>query len=250
MTDYYFSSEGTCPACEQKAMFRATTDNFRNTLKCSTCGSGPRQCALMHAIKTLFPQWRKLAIHESSAGWDMIAQRMAKECQSYTVSQFDPTVARGTKVHAPRMPAGVYQSEDLERQTFPEAAFDLVLTQDVFEHIFRPDLAIKEIARTLKPNGATIMSVPIVRGRNPSVRRARMTDGIVENILPAEFHGNPVNKEGAIVTIDWGYDIVSYLQTHSGMSFAMLKYENPSMGIMGPLNEVIVGFKQKVPDLS
>ncbi|WP_371419407.1 methyltransferase domain-containing protein [Bradyrhizobium sp. CCBAU 051011] len=56
---------------------------------------------------------------------------------------------------------------------FADDTFDLVITQDVFEHIFRPDLAISDIARTLKigcfrlhrpdrPNDASIGSAGLI----------------------------------------------------------------------------------------
>jgi ubiquinone/menaquinone biosynthesis C-methylase UbiE len=46
-----------------------------------------------------------------------------------------------------------------EAQSFPAESFDIVVTQDVFENLFAPDRAIKEIARTLRPGGAHIMTV-------------------------------------------------------------------------------------------
>jgi hypothetical protein len=41
-----------------------------------------------------------------------------------------------------RMASG---SEDLEALTFPDESFDLVITQDVFEHVLRPAKAFAEI---------------------------------------------------------------------------------------------------------
>jgi len=45
-------------------------------------------------------------------------------------------------------------------------AFDLVITQDFFEHVLRPAKAFAEIARTLKPGGALIYAVPYDLGKN------------------------------------------------------------------------------------
>ncbi|UGA48937.1 class I SAM-dependent methyltransferase (plasmid) [Bradyrhizobium barranii subsp. apii] len=92
------------------------------------------------------------------------------------------------------------------------------MTQDVFEHIFRPDLAIQEIARTLKEGGAFISTVPILLKNRPSKRRAALVDGKIVHHAEPQYHGNPVSKDGALVTVDWGYDIVSYLQHHSNVS--------------------------------
>ncbi|WP_457798001.1 class I SAM-dependent methyltransferase [Methylocystis sp. S23] len=247
--NYYFEHNGYCPACEKKTTFIATSPYFRGSLKCKNCQSVPRQRLLMHALTTFFPNWRRLAIHESSPGWDILSRRFAEECESYVASQYDTAVPFGTIVDAYKMPCKLYQCEDLERQTFPDEVFDVVITQDVFEHVFRPDLAIKEIARTLRPGGATLMTVPIVRKTASSLRRARLENGTVEHLLPAEYHGNPISNDGALVTIDWGYDIVSYLQHHSGLSFIMLMMDNIDLGIRAGLNEVLIGFKKGVQEL-
>jgi len=44
-----------------------------------------------------------------------------------------------------------------------DESFDLVITQDFFEHVLRP---AKEIARTLKSGGAHIYAVPYDRWKN------------------------------------------------------------------------------------
>ena len=44
--------------------------------------------------------------------------------------------------------------ENLEELTFDDNTFDLVITQDVLEHVLNPGKAFKEICRVLKPGGA------------------------------------------------------------------------------------------------
>lgn len=203
----------------------------------------------MRVVNTFFPSWRDLAIHEGSPGWDIVSRRLATECKHYTASQYVIGQEFGSE-QTTNLPCKSFRVEDFERQTFASESFDLVITQDVFEHIFRPDLAMKEIARTLKPGGATIITVPIVRGRNTSRRRASLLeDGTIEFHLPAEYHGNPVSAEGSLVTIDWGYDIVSYFQAHSGLSFMMIQIDDIDRGIRAELNEVLIGFKRPIPVL-
>lgn len=247
---FFFEHGGFCPACEAQTTFAADGPYFRNTLKCSKCKTAPRHRALMHVLSQYFPNWRSFKIHESSPGWDIISQRLARECRDYIASQYDPSVSSGTVVEAPRLPCKKYRSENLEKQTFQDGSFDLVITQDVFEHLFRADLAIKEIARTLRPGGATLMTIPIVRKNQASRRRAALVAGRVTNLIePAEFHGNPISGEGALVTIDWGYDVVGYLQHHSGLSFMMIQIDNIDLGIRADLIEVLVGFKVPIPSL-
>jgi SAM-dependent methyltransferase len=243
----YLEHPGTCPVCEQTVTFVATGPFFRSTLRCSICNSVPRHRVLMYAISTYFPQWKSLSIHEGSPGRDTLSTRLARDCELYTASQYDLSVPFGQIVDAPSMPCKNYQSENFETQTFADSSFDIVITQDVFEHIFHPDRAIKEVARTLKPGGATIMTVPIVRGIGPSRRRARMVDNTVENLLEPEYHGNTMSGKGSLVTIDWGYDIARYLQFHSGLNFMLLEIDNMDLGIRAQYNDVLLGFKAAVP---
>jgi SAM-dependent methyltransferase len=77
-------------------------------------------------------------------------------------------------------PSGGYRSENLEKQTFPDEAFDLVVTQDVFEHIFDAPTAFLKNYRTLRSGGAHIFTTPLVNKGKPSERWASLSDaGIV-----------------------------------------------------------------------
>ena len=169
--------------------------------------------------------------------------KFREECDHYTATQYDPAIPFGELEVT-----GAYRSEDLERQTFADEAFDIVVTQDVFEHLFRPDLAIAEIARTLAPGGFHICTVPLVCGAQASRRRAvRDDDGAVEHLLPAEYHGNPISADGSLVTIDWGYDIAAYFQQHGGLATTILHIDDLTRGLRAELNEVIVARKLSAP---
>jgi SAM-dependent methyltransferase len=137
-----------------------------------------------------------------------------------------------------------YRSEDLAAQTFPDGMFDVVLTQDVFEHLFDPAAAISEIGRTLKPDGIYVMTVPIVRKEQPSIRRAIMNHGMIEHLLvPPQYHGNPIDPNGSLVTVDWGYDICAVLSMYSGLVVTLHSIDDISRGIRAAFNEVVVGQK-------
>lgn len=240
---FYFQHNGYCCLCERDVVFFADGPYLRNTLRCPVCDLTPRYRAFFHTLNKFFPNWREMDIHESSPGWDLVSQRLSKEAKSYVGTQWDSSIAFGT-----RHEKG-YRSEDLQAQTFESESFDLVVTQDVFEHIFEPGRAIKEIARTLRPGGAFVSTVPIVKKTRPSSRRASLVDGAIVHHADPEYHGNPLSKDGSLVTIDWGYDIVGYLQHHSGLNFLMVQIDNIDLGIRADLIEVLVGIKREVPRL-
>lgn len=251
---YVLKVEGFCPVCEQASTFRAHSPTaafgpgdpwLRDHFLCLSCNALPRERALFAVLAQLRPDWRRLAVHESSPG-TVASQRLADQAPGYLASQYDPTVPWGS-----RHPQGGWRSENLEAQTFADASFDLVITQDVMEHVFAPDLALCEIARTLKPGGLHICTVPIVNKEKPSVRRAgRRRDGTIEHFLEPIFHDNPMDPNGSLVTIDWGYDIAAWWDRASGMSTTIWSIEDMDRGISGEYIEVLVSRKLGIPDLS
>jgi len=119
---FYFARRGHCPCCGSDAGFLATHHWLRDSFRCRQCGSIPRQRALLVVLERHYPDWRRLRIHESSPSWGGALER---ECAGYVATQFQPAHAPGTMVDG-------FRNEDLERQTFDDATFDLVVTQDVF----------------------------------------------------------------------------------------------------------------------
>ena len=103
--------------------------------------------------------------------------------------------------------------ENLERLSFAENSFDLVISQDVLEHVSDPDKAFKEIHRVLKPGGCHLFTVPIHEGKK-TIKRAKAKDKKVINLLPPVYHGNPVKEiTEYLVFTDWGDDIIEYLDS-------------------------------------
>jgi hypothetical protein len=251
-----FEVKGVCPVCEQNTAFVAEQEQdlapewwghwFRGCLICQSCGSVPRERALLAVLTLLRPNWRALSIHESSPSARGASLRLRNECREYIATQYDTSLSFGT-VH----PNLGYRSEDLAAQTFPNGIFDVVVTQDVFEHLFDPASAISEIGRTLKPGGIYVMTVPIVRKEQPSIRRAIMHHGVIEHLLvPPQYHGNPINPSGSLVTVDWGYAICAILSMHSGLVVTLHSIDDISRGIRAAFNEVIVGQKiASIPDI-
>ena len=52
--------------------------------------------------------------------------------------------------------------EDLQRLSYPDGFFDIILTSETLEHIPDPDKAWREIYRTLKVGGYHIFTIPAV----------------------------------------------------------------------------------------
>lgn len=197
----------------------------------------------MRVIKLLYPTWRDLSIHEAAPAGRGASLKLRAEAKGYVYSHYDLSIPFGA------LSESGYRNEDLERQTFADDSFDLVITQDVFEHLFDPLAAAKEISRTLKMGGAHIFSVPLVRRHHPSLRRAiKDSDGRVTHLAEPQYHANPISSEGSLVTIDWGFDILEFLGG-VGTSNSIYYIDDLKHGIQAELNEIVVSRKSRLPKL-
>jgi len=77
--------------------------------------------------------------------------------------------------------------QDLEALTFSNESFDIVITEDVFEHIRNYKKAFNEIYRVLKKGGVHIFTIPFLFYQETIVRVDTSTENDV-NILPPEYH--------------------------------------------------------------
>jgi SAM-dependent methyltransferase len=193
----------------------------------------------MFCIEQFFPQWRTLSIHESSPMLGRGANlRLTKEAPAYVVSYYYPGIAPGTIVNGIRC-------ENLEHLTFDNESFDLHVTQDVFEHLFDPAAACREIARTLRPGGAHVFTTPLVR-KNEATRfcASLAPDGSVIHLIePPEYHGNPISSEGSLVTVNWGYDITTFIFESSGLFTEIVFLDILEYGIRAEYIEVLIARK-------
>lgn len=143
------------------------------------------------------------------------------------------------------MVAGV-RCENLESLTFDDESIDLHITQDVLEHVHSPTAVFREIARTLKPGGAHLFTVGLVNKLEPSRMRVRTTtDGQLEHLMPPEYHGNPISEEGALVTVDWGFDICRHIFQKCGLFTTILYIDDLTRGIRAEYIEVLMTLKPK-----
>ncbi len=227
---------GNCPICERETLFIKEDAWLRDNYRCIWCRSIPRQRALIRVLNQCFPNWRALRIHESSPGGES-SKYIARQCPGYLPTQFFRSIPSG------QLKNGV-RCENLERLTFPDASFDLVITQDVLEHIFDAASVFREIARTLKPGGAHIFTVPWYHWK-PTLVRAVIENGKTKLLEPPDFHANPIDPEGSLVVREWGPDLPHFIFEHSGMLTEVFDRKDTSAGIDAEFLEVFVSRKSQ-----
>jgi len=194
----------------------------------------------MHVIETKYPNWKELAIHESSPENRGASLKLSRNCKNYIASQYYNNAAKGEIIDT-------FRNENLEEQTFANDTFDIVITQDVMEHVLNPDKAFSEIARTLKPGGAHIFTVPLVNKHKPTQQWAKLNEEKeFEFIFEPEYHGNPIDPEGSPVTMHWGFDIINFIKEHSNLDTEIIHLDDLTLGIRAEFIEVLVSSKSKI----
>lgn len=139
-------------------------------------------------------------------------------------------------------------NENLEAMTFLDNSFDIFITQDVMEHVLNPEKVFQEIERVLDEGGIHIFTVPIYLFSKTRAR-VKFDDGKLINILPPIYHGNPISKDGSLVTYDWGDDIGEFIDKNTHMKTEIIQFfhtkENYELGLEADFLQVIVSRKLK-----
>ncbi len=193
-------------------------ESLRETM-CPVCRGSKRNRDLAKVIVETFSgdnlplseelsKLKKLFIYEAQSYGPI--HDILKKLPNYICSEYFYGVSTGS------MDKSGIRCEDLQKLTFPNNTFDLIITQDVLEHIPIPEKAFSEINRVLKPNGVHIFTVPIHEGRK-TLKRVRIDErGNPVNLLPQVYHGDYLRfGEGALVYTDFGDDLIDFLKSKS-----------------------------------
>lgn len=236
-----------CPICDQVREFVCNDDFWwcrdgMSSPECELYGCVTRERAIADAVFSVFDreQVRGLAIHEAAPVMRGLALWMRDSCPGYVRSGYFPDAPFGEMV-------GDVRNEDLEKQTFADNTFDLVLHLDVMEHLFDPFQALREIERTLKPDGVCIFTAPTDQERFHSEQVAFQEEDGLRIIGEPEYHGNPQRPEdGALVTWRYGYDLPLLIQRATGFDVEVRRFQSRSSAAMGYKNEVYIVRKRKI----
>ena len=217
---------GHCPICAADAVFVPFDAGPRESPRCVECGSVPRHRALVSVLASLQAPLGTLRVHESSPS-ACTAEFFRRHSGHFTGSYYLPGKRPGKRL-------GVFVNCDLGSQPFADASFDLVVTQDVLEHLPQPLPALREIERTLRPGGRHLFTVPR-HHEQPTRARAEWHDGTLHRLLPDEFHRDPTDPKGSLVVTDWGKDLEAKVAAPGRSSCRVHTVLAPQFGILAPV---------------
>lgn len=194
-------TEETCYLCGKSARFIIDADavSYREAV-CEFCGANIRNSDIAKVIAWQLLK-KDICLQEAtdhlkefkilgtcSSG---MIHSMLKQLPGYIYGEYFDDILSG------EIKDGIL-CIDLKKTPFESEYFDLVITEDVLEHIDDVNLAFKEINRILKPHKFHVFTVPLHENRRTLDRT------FLKNKV---YHGDPLRSEGAFVFTDFGNDL-------------------------------------------
>ncbi len=215
--------------CGHQSLFvlNDTPAMIRNHAICVRCGSVSRhrhvaKCILDYLSGRGISALREIGRHPdirvfNSVSFGPIVKAMGAYSTIQTAEYFDDVKPGDYK--------GGILCEDFENLTFLDSSLDLVISEDVFEHIKDYRKGFTEVFRVLKRGGAHIFCVPYYYGEKTQSLFS-FQNGSAVALSPIEYHGDSVR--GRIPTYThFGYDLIDIL---TGIGFettlAVAQYED------------------------
>lgn len=217
---------GVCAICGEAATF-SFSGRIRESGICSVCKGSNRKRQIAHIIRhhwgslTLPPGMGVLNTEARGALHDALQHN-----EEYVASEYyGASIAPGAVIKGRR-------HENLCALSFRDSTLDLVISSDVLEHIPDPYMAHQEVFRVLKPGGRHIFTVPFNNGLYDQVRARIRADGSIEHIEKPAYHGDPLQKDGILVFVVFGFEML-YKLNSIGYKTRMWNLHEPAHGIVG-----------------
>lgn len=179
---------GHCPLCGKSVFASLRASPFMT--RCMRCSANVTNLALVPVIERHFhgdyagKRAYELSTFGSTLKW------LSRHFQTVTTSEYMPDSPLGSVID------GVL-NQDVQRLTFPDSHFDVVTSNQVFEHVPDDIRGFGECFRVLKPGGALIFSVPL-RDLPNTVRKAYFdAKGHVRVIGEPEYHDSRLGGPGS-----------------------------------------------------
>ena len=131
---------------------------------------------------------------------------------------------------------GEIPHQDLCSLTFAGDSFDLVLCNELFEHVQYLDRAFSEIKRVLRPGGRLVATCPLAFGQTESIVKAVADPktGETQMLGEAERHGDPIRPQsGSLVYRIPGWELLSELKLAGFSQASMHHIASWKYGVLG-----------------
>lgn len=226
---------GFCDACERDTKFlgdwnysNGVTPNFRERLICQFCGLNNRQRFMVRLLTQL--------VNEGKSTKDIYLYEQVTDFYLFIKKRFPEMNVIGSEYLGTEKKGGEIingiRHEDALNLSFADESFDIIISNEVFEHVPNIHFALSESKRILKNGGRLLISIPFSY-QEKSIQRAVIENGMLKYLLPAEFHGNPLSETGSLVFYDFGWDFIGFCRSNGFKDAYMLGYYSYAHGYIG-----------------
>ncbi len=207
--------QGYCPACQEVRTFKVNSGvylgdrpNLREGLICE-CGLSNRNRLIYLAISQEFNSDAngQLAILERTS---ILYQKLKEKYPEIMGSEY---IGEGIPSGSLQDMCGIHvRHESITRLSFASSSLDLIVHNDVLEHVFEYRKAFDELYRVLKKEGCLIFTCPFLFMLDRELQRARiLPDGSIEFLMDPEYHGDPIRPQGALTFYHFGWGLLDDL---------------------------------------
>lgn len=182
--------------------------NWREHLTCPHCGLNNRMRAVVHILDVHNAISKDAPVYITEQG-----TRLCRILQSTTYPNLVESEFLGNACPLGKVYNGI-RNEDMTHLTFADNSLAGVLSFDVLEHIPDYRKALTEVYRCLATGGEFVFSVPFNIDSEKTLIRAEMCpEGNIHNLLPPEYHGDPLDPEKGILCYQtFGWDLLDMLR--------------------------------------
>lgn len=209
---------GHCDVCQSASRFLCDwayplngLPSFRERLTCERCGLNTRQRLVVRLAREALGATDHAGGHFSAAGRAVYAYEQVTALYQRLPQALPGARIVGSEYLGYDLTPGTYKDgirhEDALALSFGDDEFDLILSNDVYEHVPDYEKALAEACRVLKPGGRLIATIPF-SFLPETWTHARLVDGAVEHLTPPQYHGNPLSAEGSLVFFTFGWDVL------------------------------------------
>jgi len=125
--------------------------------------------------------------------------------------------------------------EDLQRTSFADETFDIIITSEVLEHVPDALAAEKELMRILKSNGIYCFTVPFLPiGEHDEILADVDEHGQIRHFAEPQYHGDPIRPDkGILVYRLFSFNDLKQRFESMGHEFKSYRFWSEPLGILG-----------------
>jgi SAM-dependent methyltransferase len=241
-----FSINRFCLCCNAKTSMTINFDNstlvdsvpipnWREALVCNVCQMNNRQRLIGKLIQSEVSKNPNLCLY---------IMEQVTPIYKWLTGTFPNLEIKGSEYLGYEFEGGVFydgiRHEDVMNLTLAPESVDLIVSNDVFEHI--PDFrkGLEECVRVLRVNGTMLLTIPFYTSHDCSEVRATFHENKLKLIKSPQYHGNPLSPDGSLVFHDFGWDL---MDTFKSLGFGTVSCEFYADDRFGHLGNGLIIFR-------